>query len=262
MRKILFIVLLVLMVLIFGFTVVKGIDVAKITIFGYPQIKDRNGDIKEKNDKLTNLVESEYPKAVAAVGESEKQLKATKEEYESQIALGSSGSGYTAAIEKYEIEYLWTRIGNHAKDNDVDMKIELTTSSMGAGFYKMNFTCSGTYVGITDFIYAIENDSKLGFKIDNFVMTNNSSGDGIGELKATFSCDEIGINIQSIETQATNAENKSNDTTTNTTKNNTTNNTASNTTNTTSSTTKANGTTSTANATKAASTAIDEAVGE
>lgn len=248
MRKILFIVLLILMVLVFGFTVVKGIDFANINVFGYPQIKDRNEDIKEKNTKLTNLVESEYPKAVAAVEESEKQLKATKEEYESQIALGSSDSGYTAAIEKYEIEYLWTRIGNHAKDNDVDMKIELTTSSMGTGFYKLNFTVSGTYVGITDFIYAIENDSKLGFKIDNFVMTTNSSGDGIGELKATFSCDEIGINIQSIETQTTTTEGtQDKSTTSNTTSNTTKSNTTS-------------GTTSTANATKSASSIIDNAV--
>ena len=248
MRKILFIVLLILMVLVFGFTVAKGIDFANINVFGYPQIKDRNEDIKEKNTKLTNLVESEYPKAVAAVEESEKQLKATKEEYESQIALGSSDSGYTAAIEKYEIEYLWTRIGNHAKDNDVDMKIELTTSSMGTGIYKLNFTVSGTYVGITDFIYAIENDSKLGFKIDNFVMTTNSSGDGIGELKATFSCDEIGINIQSIETQTTTTEGtQDKSTTSNTTSNTTKSNTTS-------------GTTSTANATKSASSIIDNAV--
>ena len=122
MRKILFIILLALMILIFGFTVAKGIDVANITVLSYPQIKERNEDVRVLNDKLTSKVETDYPKAISDLEESERQLKATKEEYESLIALSSSESGYTAAIEKYEIEYLWTRIGNHAKDNDVDMK--------------------------------------------------------------------------------------------------------------------------------------------
>ena len=38
------------------------------------------------------------------------------------------------------------------------------------GLYDLYFTANGTYVGITDFISDIENDSKLGFKIDDFKL--------------------------------------------------------------------------------------------
>ena len=215
MRKILFIIATAVMIFIFGFVLINGFEIGNLTVLGFNGIKERNQEIRLKNDQLTNLVETQYPNALKTVDEAEKALKSKKEEYESQIALSSeSGTGYAAAIEKYEIEYLWTRIGNHAKDNDVDMKIELTSSSMGTGFYKLNFTVTGSYVGITDFIYAIENDSKLGFKIDNFVMTSYSGENS--EVKATFTCDEVGINIQSIDTQTSTESSAS--TTTNTTK--------------------------------------------
>lgn len=263
MRKILLTIALVAMIIIFGVVAVNGIHIGNLTVLGFTQIKEENKNLKDKNDKLSNLIDVEYPKAVASVEDAEKQLKTTKEEYESQIALNSnSGAGYAAATEKYEIEYLWTKIGNHAKDNDVDMKIDLTNSSVGTGFYKLNFTVTGSYVGITDFIYAIENDTKLGFKIDDFVMTQNTltttsssksnttENSKVAEVKATFSCDEVGINIQSIEKQTDTQEEKTATNTTNTTSANTS---KSNTT---------SGTTSTANATKAASNAIDEAVGE
>ena len=237
MRKMLLTIALVAMIIIFGVVAVNGINIGNITVWGFNQIREGKQYLKDKNDKLTNLVDTEYPKQIEAVAESETQLKTAKEEYESQVALNSdSENGFTAATEKYEIEYLWTKIGNHAKDNDVEMKIDLTNSSIGTGYYKLNFTVTGSYVGITDFIYAIENDSKLGFKIDDFVMTQNTqtntSSDKnsevedskVTEVKATFSCDEVGINIQSIEKQADTQEEEdtTNTTSDNTSKSNTT----------------------------------------
>lgn len=248
MRKILLGIGIALMVTIFSFVLIKGINIGGINVLGVTQIKNESDKLKEKNDKLTKLAQSDLPSAVSATELSQKSLQKTKDEYESQILLNSeSGTGYLATTEKYEIEFLWTKLGNYAKDNDVDMKIDLTNSSMGQGYYKLNFTAIGSYVGITDFIYSIENDSKLGFKIDNFVMTQNDESTSKSSnttkanqtlVKATFSCDEVAINIKSIEQNTdTNTDTKNNTNTTNTTENNTTKsnttNTASNTTNTT-----------------------------
>lgn len=207
MRKIIFIILTVIMCIIMGLVAWNGIGFANV--LGINQIREENQKIKDKNDELSTLIDTSYPNAVKSLEDAENQLKTTKEEYESQIALNAdSGTGYLATTEKYEIEYLWTRIGNHALDNDVDIKIDLTNSST-AGLYKLNFEVTGTYVGITDFIYSIENDSKLGFKIDKFVATANATTTtadtekNVAEVKATFSCDEVGINVQSIESQTT-----------------------------------------------------------
>ena len=211
MRKIIFIILTVIMCIIMGLVAWNGIGFANV--LGINQIREENQKIKDKNDELSTLIDTSYPNAVKSLEDAENQLKTTKEEYESQIALNAdSGTGYLATTEKYEIEYLWTRIGNHALDNDVDIKIDLTNSST-AGLYKLNFEVTGTYVGITDFIYSIENDSKLGFKIDKFVATANATTTtadtekNVAEVKATYDGGkakyEAGINIQSIESQTT-----------------------------------------------------------
>lgn len=258
MRKILFIILTIIMVIIMGVVAVNGISFANV--LGIKQINEENQKIKSNNDNLSKLIDVDYPDAVKSLEESEKQLKTKKEEYESQIALNSdSGTGYLATTEKYEIEYLWTRIGNHALDNDVDIKIDLTNSST-SGLYKLNFEVTGSYVGITDFIYSIENDSKLGFKIDNFVATANATTTTadkekkVAEVKATFSCDEVGINVQSIESQTSTESNAATNTEEGTTSTNATNNTT-NSTNTTNATTNTtNNTTTASNTTNSTTT--------
>ena len=50
---------------------------------------------------------------------------------------------------------------------------------------------TGSYVGIEEFITGIEDDSKLGFKIENFSM--KSSSENGGEVQATFVCKDITI---------------------------------------------------------------------
>ena len=61
----------------------------------------------------------------------------------------------------------------------------------------MKFTATGEYVGITDFIYDIENDSSLGFKIEEFKLlpATTQQSDGKTNLSATFTCKNIAINI-------------------------------------------------------------------
>ena len=250
MRKILLIVLSVIVVILFGVVYFKGIHIGSTNVLGLNEIKQENQKVKDKNNQLSSKVDTEYPNAVKAVETAEKSLKTTKEEYESQIALSTNPeTGYIATTEKYEIEFLWTKLGNHAKDNDVDMKIELTNSSTATGLYKLNFTVTGSYVGITDFIYAIENDSKLGFKIDNFVMTQGT---------ATFSCDEIAINLQSV-----NSSGAATSTTNSTTNNSNSNSTAStNSTTSTSNTTGTNTTSNSTNSSKTATSTKDAAAGQ
>ena len=148
----------------------------------------------------------------------------SKTEYENQAVLSNSNSSsYASKLEAYDIDYLWTKLGNYAKDENVVIKIEVTAGSASSNLYNLNFTVTGTYVGTTDFIYDIENDTKLGFKIDNFKMINGSESEVIG----TFSCIDIPLSVGSIENttnEAKESENQSNTTQNTTNSTNTTNN--------------------------------------
>ena len=45
-------------------------------------------------------------------------------------------------------------------------------SGQGEDIYDLDFTLVGNYVGITDFIYDIENDEELNFEIQNFKISS------------------------------------------------------------------------------------------
>lgn len=228
MRKVLFILILILVTVLTGIAISNGIEMKNIDIWGVKQIINKDEEIDSSNAQLSDLVGTKYPSAVKTLESSAETMQKTKSEYENKALLLSDKDRHMQT-EQYEIEFLWTKIGNYAKDNDVDIKIEVTASQI-SGRYDLNFTVTGDYPDVTQFIYDIENDSKLGFKVEKFKMISDTNG-----VKATFSCTEIKIDIEittKTTTQSQTADDNSNTTnTTNTTGNTNTTNTIGNTTN-------------------------------
>ena len=229
MRKILFALIMVLLLIFTGIIIANGFNIGNLEIWGVKQIVDENDEIDTENAELSTLVSTTYPNSVKKLEDTSKTMQKTKTEYESKAIL-ITDSDYYLQTEEYEIEFLWTKIGNYAKDNDVEIKIEVTSNQL-EGRYDLNFTVNGAYSDVTQFIYDIENDSKLGFKIEDFKMSSSSDG-----VQGTFSCKEIKIDIPSASTTTTTqesnemTEDNGNTTNTNNATNNTTTNTTSNTT--------------------------------
>lgn len=225
MRKVLFILILILVTVLTGIAISNGIEMKNIDIWGVKQIINKDEEIDSSNAQLSELVGTKYPSAVKTLESSAETMQKTKSEYENKALLLSDKDRHMQT-EQYEIEFLWTKIGNHAKDNDVDIKIEVTASQI-SGRYDLNFTVTGDYPDVTQFIYDIENDSKLGFKVEKFKMISDTNG-----VKATFSCTEIKIDIE-ITTKTTTQSQTANDNSNTTNTTNTTNstNTTGNTTN-------------------------------
>ena len=270
MRKILFILALIILLIFTGVVIYKGTNFGRFKVWGITQIIEKNEEIDSENAQLSNLVSVTYPSTLTKLSNSSEKLQQTKKEYEEQSVM-LSDSNYYMQTEKYKLDFLWTRIGNHAKDNKVEIKIDVTNGT-AAGIYNLNFTVVGKYANTTSFIYAIEGDSRLGFKIENFSMKQSTKGTGVlnsdgqtvynyNNVECTFVCKEIKIDIKSLDgqdgkkdetntTNTTNAENTTNTVgnTTNTTNNNT------NTTN----TQNAGNTTNTTNTTEAANTTASQ----
>lgn len=196
MRKILISILVCLLLIGSAFFMVNGIS--KVNIKGIKGLSEKNGQIEQKISDLSNVISVTYANTESNLKRTANTLQDSKTEYENQAALSNSLSpSYASQLETYDIDYLWTKLGNYARDEKVVIKIDLVASGTSTNLYNLNFTTTGAYVNITNFIYEIENDSKLGFKIDEFKM--NSSGD---TLTATFSCKEVPIKVGSID-QAT-----------------------------------------------------------
>ena len=232
MRKILISVLVCLMLVLTAFYVVNGM--AKINVKGVKGIDQKNSELESKISELSNVISVTYQGAQTNLSKTASTLIDNKTEYENQATLSNlNSSNYATGLEAYDIDYLWTKLGNYAKEEGVVIKIDVTAGGTSSNLYNLNFTVGGTYVGATDFIYDIENDSKLGFKIDNFKMTANTNA----EIIASFTCKDIPLSLGNIEnttqdkdkdntnantTNTTNTTN-TNKVTTNTTENNTAN---------------------------------------
>lgn len=215
MKKLLISVIILLILILTGITIVKGIEIGPLKVLGILEIKDDNDKLDDKVKQATKLTSTDYQKAIDDLNDAIKQLENQKNNYEDMVNV-STDSQVEAANQTYNntIDFLFVRIENHAKSEGVTMKMEVTRNSTGVNnVYNLNFTATGSYTGIEEFITGIEDDSKLGFKIEDFSMVASSqSGD---QLEATFVCKDITIQgIDSTNTSSTTTQIDSTDTNT------------------------------------------------
>lgn len=247
MKKLLILILITLLLILTMFIGIKGVTIGKIEILGIQGIQAKNSELDSKIQDAAKLVEKTYAQTISEVNSNAKKLKEEKQNYQDMTAISSDGETQAVnQIEKYEIETLWVKLGNHATSEGVVMKMDVTSGSSGAqGSYNLNFTVTGGYVQIEDFISSIENDSTLGFKIEEFKMAPSGN-----DLQATFVCKDIPIKqVSSTTTVTQNTTTDGNNTAnTNTAGNNTTDNNTANAVNNTNTTNNTTNNTTTSNA--------------
>lgn len=231
MKRTLMLIIIALLIALFGYMLYQNFTVAGVTLYGIRGLSEENDKLDEKIGTASQLSSVDYPTAITNLKSSAKDFQTTKESYDELVTMSTTDDITSASqLEKYEIEYLWAQIGSHATKEDVVLKLEISANSTSeaTGYYDLNFTASGDYVGITDFIYDIENDSSLGFKIENFKMTSAIT-DG-SSLEATFTCKDISINIDASNLSSQNEESEESEETDDEDDTNTTNTSSSNTT--------------------------------
>lgn len=196
MKKLLVLILIALLSVLCVYTVLEGIHIGNFEILGIQGIKEKNDKLDERIELAAKRAQTDYPKSLAAVKTYTKSLQQEKKNYEEMTEI-SSGEDIEAAnqIEKYEYDSLMVKLGRHATSEGADLNIKIEKGN-AAGIYNLKFEAEGRYISILDFISAIENDSTLGFKIEDFKMTPVTSGnkeDKQQKVRGTFTCRTIAI---------------------------------------------------------------------
>ncbi len=184
----------------------RGINIGKASVYSIKQIKESSLYLDTKVEEANTETSQNYAQAINLTDESIKKLKTAKEEYETKVAplTGNNGIGITQ-IEKYKIEYIWNKLGSYAKDEGIKIILDFEETSI-KDTYNIKFSLSGTYVGITNFLYHIEDDDELNYKVVNFKIEpkTNSSETTAGKttttvdtntLNASFVVENIIINF-------------------------------------------------------------------
>lgn len=166
MKKILIFILIILLLTFTYFTFSKGMSLGKMKINSVKDIKNENIKLDESFNKANELVNVRYRSEVDNLENAIKQLKVAKQEYESKnIYQGENSTIKPVQLKTYTIHYLWTIIGNYRKDRGIQtLNLDLKSTSV-KDVYNLEFTIQGNYIGITDFIYDLENDTELNFEI-------------------------------------------------------------------------------------------------
>ena len=191
MKKLLILILIALVLALTIFTLINGLSIGSFKVWGIKQIQSENAELEETVTEATKLASSTFPSKVSELNTSMEKLEQEKTSYNDMVAVSDTGDVQTASqLSNYTLDFLWTTIGTHATSEGVNIDISITAGTGGEDVYNLNFTAVGSYVGISEFIRDIEDDSDLGFKIENFSM---KAGSSTSQLQATFVCKNIPI---------------------------------------------------------------------
>lgn len=229
MKKLLIIILIILLCVLGYFAIFNGISIGNFQILSVSQIKEKNDKLDQEISDIETQRVSTFPSKTSELGRETDTMMSAKKTYLDLASVSTEGELKEANQEEtYLIEFLWTRMGNHATKEGVIAKFEIVSGDTGdSNLYNINFTITGHYIAIINFVSAIENDSKLGFRIENFKVV--PGGD---DLTATFVVRNIRIKNEktttsTIQTQTTDTTNTTTNTTETTVDNTTTTNTQS-----------------------------------
>lgn len=225
MKKILISILLILSALLTYFAVVKHISFFGWRSNNFADVKDEKINLDNQINVAKQINNQEYLASVEGLETSIDEYKKTKLKYEAKTANISDDTEIgIVKIKNYKIERIWVILQNYAKKEKIELELNLLDTT-ASNVYDLDVTLLGDYIGITDFLYDIENDDTLGFKITNFKLLpstvtttttksdNTTSGNNntteenkntnnttttttsvsVSKLKATFKIEEVGI---------------------------------------------------------------------
>lgn len=213
MRKILIAILLVLLIVLAYFTLFQGISLGSLDILGINGIIGLNDNLTEKINVANTKIKQDLQNKKIELSDSVDTLLEQKEKYY-KLTNTSTDSEIAEATtqESYSLEYLYLKVGRHGRNEGVNFRMDiLTGASADPDMKKLEFTVEGKYVGIMNFVSALEDDGNLGFRIDNFDLLPYGEN-----LQATFDVNNVRVNIENT-TSSVQQDNSQTDTSTQTT---------------------------------------------
>lgn len=210
MKDILITIISVLLTVLIIVCMVRGISVGQFQILSIAEIKTNSLALDSEIENLNNLKNVTYKKKLNDLQTSIKNLTKSKQDYLDLASISTDSEIQQANLEQsYAMEFLWNKVGTYATQEGLGLTWNVVSTGVTSK-YTLNFTISGSYIGIINYVYALENDAELAFRIENFKISGgggtttttggNSSTSAQGDYRvtATFTVSNIGIKEESI----------------------------------------------------------------
>ena len=208
MRKYLLVLILIVSGILCFSLMIGGLNVGDFKLIkSYDEVASISAEKKQIVTELKQTNGTEFVSKNTALSSAVNAYKNKKAQYEQLVSDGEiKQTNPYSSMDLYDIDFLWTTIGLYATQNKVTLQFDVSKNSSAAVISNeyvmcdLNFTVTGEYIPITDFIYSIENDDKLNFQISDFVMEKGGQN-----LQATFVVKEVPINSETLSSVPTTA---------------------------------------------------------
>lgn len=222
MKNILISVISILLTVIIIICMFRGISIGQFKILSIPEIKLSSMKLDSEIEELNNLKNVNYKKKLNDLQSSIKNLTSAKQSYLDLASISTDTEIQQANQEQtYAMEFLWNKVGTYATNQGLALTWNVVSTGVN-NKYTLNFTITGSYIGIINYIYSLENDSELAFRIENFKIVSagaassnsnsnsNSSTQDNTKVTATFTVSNIGIKEETVTSPTTSSSNINN----------------------------------------------------
>ena len=222
MKNILISVISILLTVIIIVCMFRGISIGQFKILSIPEIKASSIKLDSEIEELNNLKNVTYKKKLNDLQSSIKNLTSAKQSYLDLASISTDTEIQQANQEQtYAMEFLWNKVGTYATNQGLALTWNVVSTGVN-NKYTLNFTITGSYIGIINYIYSLENDSELAFRIENFKIVSagaassnsnsnsNSSTQDNTKVTATFTVSNIGIKEETVTSPTTSSSNINN----------------------------------------------------
>ena len=237
MKKLLLLAVILILAYFAYVVIIDGVTVSDIfKIYSYGEIENKSIELNSKIGAVKAQTTTQFEQKKGELKNAVQDYDRILEEYqELKPQIDAAGTG-VASVDLYDIDFLWTILGGYATEEGIILQMDVlkssgvNTSDTGEEFMycDLDFIVNGAYLPITNFIYDIEDDDRLGFEINNFEL--EQSGES---LKGHFLVKNIPLNSKIITELTRSTDNGENVVNTANGSTNTAVNTTTNTTNTT-----------------------------
>ena len=187
-RKITFILILILLVASCIFIIFGTQEFIVEKFETVDELKQKKSELDKNYFSIDKAISTDMPNKKRILETTIEQYQNTKNEYESVLAQYSARNASQVVDEDigknmYDVEFLWTIIGNYATEEGINLKFDIVPNTTSPQAYAnsssdyvicdLKFSVKGPYINLTDFIYDIEDDDRLNFEINDFSFKRN-----------------------------------------------------------------------------------------
>lgn len=177
--------LTVLLILLIGcmvYVTIETVNLGDIKLLSFEDMKAKNVELEVAEVEL-DTAKLQYEIATDNLKRAKSSYETAKKSYDNISEEKINTIKEATKEEHYYIDWLWIVLGGYADSNGLELTVKdprLGSESSTNGTIKIKLV--GRYSDITDFVFEVENDNDLKFKLDNMLMEY----DGDNKVSATF----------------------------------------------------------------------------